>query len=296
MKKWQGKSRGTLLGYRIFIFTIKFLGVRMAYFVLLFVATYYFLFLIKNNRVTFYYFHQRLGYSKLKAIFSIWKNYYTFGQILIDKMAILLGMENNFSFEFDGIEILKQMLAEKKGGILISAHIGNFETAPHFFSKIDVDFQINIVTTDREHSKIKDYLASVSSEKSKAKFIIVKDDLSHIFEINKSLENNELICFTGDRFFEGTKSFRANFLGKEAQFPMGPFLIASRLKAPVAFVYVMKERRLHYHLYARRANVMKHNPQELLLSYTQNLEQMVGLYPLQWFNYFEFWEQGNSEN
>jgi predicted LPLAT superfamily acyltransferase len=55
------------------------------------------------------------------------------------------------------------------------------------------------------------------------------------------LANNELVCFTGDRYFEGTKSLSEKILGEEAHFPVGPFLIASRLKVPVVFVYVMKE-------------------------------------------------------
>ncbi|MDO5608925.1 MAG: lipid A biosynthesis acyltransferase [Capnocytophaga sp.] len=289
MKKWDGKSRGTLLGYKIFVFTIKNIGVRAAYSVLLLVATYYFLFAKKSHQVTYYYFRKRLGYSKLKSRISVWKSYYIFGQVLIDKTAISAGLKDCFTFEFDGIGILKQMLAEKKGGVLISAHIGNFETAEHFFSEIDLDFQINIVTTDQEHSVIKAYLESISTHKPTTKFILVKEDMSHIFEINKALADNELICFTGDRYFEGSKSLQAPLLGGEALFPAGPFLIASRLKVPVVFVYVMKEPKLHYHLYARRAETKHRDSQALLESYTQNLEKMLRKYPLQWFNYFDFW-------
>ena len=67
MSKWDGKSKGSVLGYQIFVFCIKHLGVRTAYFMLYFVAAYYFLFLKKSNRVIFYYFHKRLGYSRFKA-------------------------------------------------------------------------------------------------------------------------------------------------------------------------------------------------------------------------------------
>ena len=113
----------------------------------------------------------------------VFKSYYTFGQTIIDKISISAGMRNKFTYEFDGIEILKKLLAEKKGGVLISAHVGNFEIAEHFFGDIDLDFQINLVTTDLEHSAIKNYLESVT-QKPTVKFIIIKDDLSHIFEIN----------------------------------------------------------------------------------------------------------------
>jgi predicted LPLAT superfamily acyltransferase len=288
MSQWDGKSKGTVLGYRIFVFLIQKAGVKSAYFLLYFVASYYFLFLKKSNRAIFYYFRNRLNYTYFQSKKMVFKSYYTFGQTIIDKVSISAGMRNKFTYEFDGIEILKNLLSEKKGGVLISAHTGNFEIAEHFFGDIDLDFQINLVTTDLEHSAIKNYLESVT-QKSAVKFIIIKDDLSHIFEINAALANNELVCFTGDRYFEGTKSLSENILGKEAHFPAGPFLIASRLKVPVVFVYVMKEPNLHYHLYAREATVKHRDEKGLLKEYVKSVEKIVQKYPLQWFNYFDFW-------
>lgn len=290
MSKWDGKSRGTLLGYKIFVFCIRKLGIKASYFVLYFVASYYFLFLKKSNKSTFYYFHKRLGYSYWKAKKMVFKSYFTFGQTIIDKTAITAGLRDKFTYEFDGVEILKNLLAQKRGGVLISAHIGNFEIAEYFFAEIDLDCQINLVTTDLEHSVIKEYLESVAIKDSSIKFIIVKEDLSHIFEINNALANNELICFTGDRYFEGVKHLTAPLLGEEANFPAGPFLIASRLKVPVVFVYVMKEPNLHYHLYARESQSKHRDEKGLLNSYIESVEGMLQKYPLQWFNYFDFWK------
>ncbi|TDE31704.1 MULTISPECIES: lipid A biosynthesis acyltransferase [Flavobacterium] len=290
MSQWEGKSKGTLLGYKIFVFFIKKVGIQSAYFILYFVATYYFLFLKKSNRAVFYYFKERLGYSYLKSKQMVFRSYYTFGQTIIDKISISAGMRNKFTYEFDGIEILKKLLSEKKGGVLISAHIGNFEIAEHFFGEIDIDFQINLVTTDLEHTTIKNYLESIT-KKSNIKFIIIKEDLSHIYEINAALAKNELICFTGDRYFEGVKSLSENLLGEEANFPAGPFLIASRLKVPVVFVYVMKEANLHYHLYAREAQVKHRDEKGVLKAYVASVESMLEKYPLQWFNYFDFWNK-----
>lgn len=289
MSEWDGKSKGNLLGYKIFVFCIKNFGIRTSYLVLYLVASYYFLFLKKTNRVTFYYFHKRLGYSRAKARKMVFSSYYTFGQTLIDKTAISAGMRDRFTYEFDGIEKLRELLANKQGGVLISAHIGNFEIAEYFLSDLDDNFQINLVTSDMEHRMIKDYLESISS-KSSVKFIIIKEDLSHIYEINAALARNELICLTGDRYMEGIKHITEPFLGEEANFPAGPFLIASRLKVPVVFVYVMKEANLHYHLYARQAEVKHRDEKALLRNYIASLESMLNRYPLQWFNYFDFWQ------
>ena len=290
MSQWDGKSKGTLLGYKIFVFCIKKLGIKAAYSVLVFVAFYYFLFQTKSNQATFYYFRHRLKYSYLKSKAMVYKSYFIFGQTLIDKTAISAGLRDKFTYEFDGVELLHQLLAEKKGGVLISAHVGNFEIAEHFFGEIDLDCQINLVTSDGEHSAIKEYLESVTKKPS-VKFIIVRDDLSHIFEINNALSKNELICFTGDRYMDGAKLMTESLLGEDAHFPAGPFLIASRLKVPVVFVYVMKEPNLHYHLYARTANVKQRDEKGLLKAYTESVESMLQKYPMQWFNYFHFWHK-----
>ncbi|MBV8325841.1 lipid A biosynthesis acyltransferase [Chryseobacterium sp.] len=291
MNKWKGKSKGTVLGYRIFVWCIRNIGIRNSYVVLYFVATYYVLFQKKSNRYILYYFQKRLTYDYWKARRSIFSSYFTFGKVLIDKTAISAGLREKYTYEFDGIENLRNLLAAKKGGVLISAHIGNFEIAEHFFADIDFDCQINLVTTDQEVTVIKEYLESVAVKESNIKFIYVKEDMSHIFEINQALANNELICFTGDRYFEGSKYLEAELLGKTAKFPAGPFLIASRLGVPVVYVYVMKENNLHYHLYARIAqNIKNRDSQGLLHSYVQNLETMVKKYPFQWFNYFDFWD------
>lgn len=293
MAKWDGKSRGTVLGYKIFVFFIKKVGIQSAYLILYFVAGYYFLFLKKSNRAIFYYFKERLGYPFWKAKRMVYKSYYTFGQTIIDKIAISAGLRSKFTYEFDGVELLYKLLEDKKGGVLISAHMGNFEIAEHFLGELSADFRINLVTTDLEHSAIKNYLETIT-KKSKIQFIILREDLSQIFEINAALARNELVCFTGDRYFEGVKALNEELLGKEANFPAGPFLIASRLKVPVVFVYVMKEPNLHYHLFAREAEVKHRDEKGLLKEYTSSVETMIGNYPLQWFNYFDFWNALNE--
>ena len=288
MAQWEGKSKGLVLGYRIFIFFIKNIGIRAAYLLLVPVSLYFFIFAPKGSKTSFYFFHKRLGFSKLKSFFKAYKNIFVFGQTLIDKVAISSGLNNRFTYDHDGGEAIKKLLKEKKGGILISAHVGNFEIAEYFFSEVDINSQINLVTTDNERRAIKEYLESVSI-KSKIKFIVIEPDMSHIFKINNALSNNELICFTGDRYFEGNKTLSENLLGKEAKFPAGPFLLGSRIKAPVIFVYVMKEDNKHYHLFARVAKFKNRDAHDLLKKYTESIEDMLKKYPYQWFNYFDFW-------
>ncbi len=290
MSQWDGKSKGKVLGYKIFIFFIQKLGIKSAYFILYFVSFYYLLFSVQGTKANLNYFHKRLGFSKLRSFLKVYKSNFIFGQTIIDKVAISFGLGNKFTYNHDGGEVIKELLKNKKGGILISAHVGNFEIAEYFFSEIDEFSQINLVTTDNEHRAIKDYLESISI-KSSIKFIIIKEDMSHIFSINNALNNNELICITGDRYFEGSKILSEELLGKKANFPAGPFLLGSRLKVPVIFVYVMRETNKHYHLYAIEAKFKHKDAQDLLKKYTESIEKILQKYPYQWFNYFDFWNE-----
>ncbi len=299
MSQWDGKSKGTLLGYRIFVTIIKKLGVRAAYGLLVPVAFYYVVAYPRTTQAMFSYYRERQGFSLWRSLTSLYRIYYVFGQVLIDKFAIFAGLRDRFTFDFDGIDVLQQMLAEKKGGILISGHIGNFEIADRFFADIDLQQQIHIVAADQERSVIKEYLGSIAQDSTNIHFIYIKEDMSHIFEISAALSRNELICLTGDRYFTNSKTMQAPLLGEDALFPAGTFMIASRLQAPVAFVYVMKEPNLHYHLYTRRAPAFKHrDAQAVLETYTESMEQMLKKYPHQWFNFFDFWkkEEPNSKD
>ena len=290
MAEWSGQSKGSLLGYRIFAFSIRKLGLRFSYFILYFVALYYFLFSWKSSKSISKYFRDRLKYSRFKTLISVYESYYIFGQTLIDRIAISSGMKDKFTYEFDGVEKIRETLEKGNGGVLISAHIGNFEISEYFFDDFDENMYINLVTTDLEREKIKNYLEGLSI-KSRAKYILIKDDMSHIFGFNKALSENEFICMTGDRYVDGSKFLEIDFLGETARFPAGPFLIGSKLKVPVLFVYVMKESTFHYHLYAREAEVDYKNERIVLESYRDNITSMIEKYPLQWFNYFDFWSK-----
>jgi len=288
MAEWEGKSKGTVAGYKIFIFLIKNAGLNAAYFLLAFVSFYYFIFNRKQTKVIYNYFREKHHQGFFQSLINTYRNNFVFGQTIVDKVAIAAGLEHKFTYEFDGIENIHQLAKDDSAGIMISAHVGNFELAQHFMHGFEK--KIHLVTTDEEREAIKSLLDNVMA-KPKVEFIIVNEDLSHIFEINKVIEEKEMICFTGDRFFPNTKTLENEFLGEKAKFPAGTFLISSRLSTPVLFVYVMRERNRHYHLYARKAEFKNRDAHSLLEAYTQSIEKILEKYPLQWFNYYDFWQK-----
>ena len=292
MTSWQGKSKGTPLGYRIFVWVLKTFGVLPAYFLLRFVVLYYFFFSYKASRQIYSLYRRKLGYSRATSLNKLYKNYYLLGQGIIDKVVLMSGIKNNFSFDFDGEENLLNIAAMQKGGILLSAHLGNWDVAGHLFTRLHT--RINIVMYDGEHEKIKEYLEGVTGKRN-VNIIVIKNDLSHIYAISDAFAKNELVCMHADRFIEGNKTLTTRFLGEEARFPMGPFLLASKFKVPVSFVFAVKESKLHYHLFA--SPVIDYTGiskdalmQQMLNDFAAEMEYKTKKYPEQWFNYYDFWE------
>ncbi|MFD2885650.1 LpxL/LpxP family acyltransferase [Chitinophaga cymbidii] len=223
---------------------------------------------------------------------SVYRNYYVFGQTLIDKIVVMAGIPNRFTFHFDGEENLHQMVAGGRGGILLSAHLGNWEVAGHLFTRLQT--RINIVMFDGEHQRIKDYLAGITGGRH-VNVIVLKDDLSHIYAIHDALSKQELVCMHADRFMEGNKTADMSFLGETARFPIGPFLLASTFRVPVSLVFAFKETSRHYHLYATEPKVYQGAKQggleQSMQDFVTVMEEKVKLYPLQWFNYYDFWSK-----
>ncbi len=185
------------------------------------------------------------------------------------------------------------MVALGKGGILLSGHIGNWEIAGHLLNRLNT--KINIVMFDGEHQQIKAYLSSVTGERN-VHVIVIKNDLSHIYEISDAFKNNELVCIHSDRFIEGNKTMKTDFLGEEALFPAGPFILASTFKIPVSFVFALKESPLHYHFFASeikdyRQLGKENGPKKMLTDFAAEMEIKVKQYPEQWYNYYNFWQQ-----
>ncbi len=292
--EWQKKSKGGMWGYRFFIFILRKLGLSFTYFFLRIVVVYYFFFSPKAFKPIFFYFNNIIKYSKIKSLFKVYRSFVLLGEIMIDKMASLFGLNNKFTYNFDGEENLVKLIDENKGGILIGAHVGNWEIASHQLNRFKG--KINLLMLDAEQKKVNKLLSNISVHyPDNVNMIVVKDDFTHIYEVSKALQNNEIVCIHGDRFLKDSKTEKVNFMDRIASFSAGPFILAAKFKVPVCYFYGMKESKKHYHLYAFTSKVdttkyTKNLPIEMLSEYVQNLEQIVRKYPDQWFNYFHFWE------
>src|SRR4051812_12521223 len=90
---WEGRSRGSASGYKIFIALLKHGGLSPAYALLHFVTIYYRVFVPAATRPLRYLYEKRLGFTRREASGLIKKNIIIFGQTLIDKIAVLSGTQ-----------------------------------------------------------------------------------------------------------------------------------------------------------------------------------------------------------
>ncbi|WP_350004923.1 lysophospholipid acyltransferase family protein, partial [Phocaeicola dorei] len=175
---------------------------------------------------------------------------------------------------------------------MIGAHVGNWEIGAPFFDEYGK--KINIVMFDAEHERIKEILEKNASTRDYKIIPVNEDNLTHVFRITEALERKEYVCFQGDRYLNKEKLLSSPFMGKEAEFPMGPFLLASKMRVPVVFYFAMREAKKNYRFHFFIAEAVVHTKekrveQALLEQYTQTLEKIIRQYPEQWFNYYPFW-------
>lgn len=284
MSEWKGKTRGGIGGYKIFVFLIKHLGVNSAYFILIFVSGYFVIAAPKATRSIYTYLRKIHHFNKFKSAVGVFRTFYVFGQTLIDRLAIGSGQKSKFEYKFNGRENLEELSA--KGGIILSAHLGNWEVAGFLLG--DINSTTNILMYQAEHEKIKAFLENVITE-YQMNVIPIQEDLSHIFKLSGVLANKEVVCIHGDRFMDGSRVVKKKFLGHDADFPLGPFRIACSLKAPTTMAYAFREKGRTYQLSASEIIEPTNDPNLLLDKYIELLETKMRMYPYQWFNFYDFW-------
>ena len=293
---WKGRSRGGKAGYEIFIFLIRHFGVKTAYLLLLLVSLYFIPAAPASTVSIWRYARRILGYGRCRSALFIFRNYYSFGQSIIDRVAVSSGLAGRFQYRFEGRDVLQDALKSGKGTVIIGAHFGNWAAGEHFFREYRQ--KLNLVMFDNEHSDIKEVLEKNRDPLSSFKIIPVnKDGLEHVFLITEALNRGELVCFLGDRYVNDEKLLEHSLMGRSAKFPPGPFILASRLNVPAVFYFATRERRMTYRFRFVRVEVpnMKKNAENAVLEqFAGTLEEEMRRHPEQWYNYYDFWDLGKS--
>jgi predicted LPLAT superfamily acyltransferase len=289
-----GQLRGGRWGIWFFITALRVLGLRLTY-VLTVPCAVYFSFASPDVPATMD-FHRRV-FGELpwwKRRWLVFKHFLSFGLAIIDRTAILAGRTKEYSFSFDGEHHVHKALAEGRGVLLLTAHIGNWEAAGQLLARLDVT--INVTGFDNETTEIRSLLAQ--SSKAKFRLLPLTGSPTDAIPLVAALRRGEIVAMLGDRHY-GSPSASAPFFGGTAAFPIGAYVLAAIANAPLVTVFNLREPGGHYRFFgfpAQHPKMPPHDQRDAYLKkcaaeFAQNLEMILKRDPLQWYNFYPFWEQ-----
>lgn len=290
-KEWTGTTFGNGWMHKWLIRILRCVDVRILYaFTSVFIVP---VCLILNDScgIIYRYFRQRHGYGRLRAAWKTYINHCLFSQVVIDKFAMYAGKE--FHVDIEGYDNYLHLARQKEGFVQLSSHIGNYEIAGYTLVADEKPF--NALVFFGEKQSVMNSRQQMFTD-TNIKMIPVSNDISHLFLINQALENGETVSMPADRIFGSQKVIKVPFLGKTADFPLGPFSVATMRGLDVLAVNVMKTSSRAYKIYIKPLPYTKDAPrkqqmQELATAYVAELEKMMSLYPTQWYNFFDFWKE-----
>jgi predicted LPLAT superfamily acyltransferase len=289
---WDGKSRGSSTGTRIFIRIISVVGPFPAYVLCIFVSLYYAFFDAKGG-AALRSFRSHLG--RTTTVWHLFRHFFAFGMSLIDRYAFLTGRHRWFRFESFREDVMAQAAAKGVGAILLGAHIGNWEIAGNILPQ-KLNFPIYCVMLDAEDGDVREMFRKALDARKTTVIPVGPDGLDFVFRVRDALSHNGIVCMHGDRDM-GAKGQKHNFLGEDVVFPMGPFAIAAATCAPIVPIMVTK-RGLRTYVFKAYAPILfegitRENRDKYIFTamerYVGILEQVVKERPYEWFNFYDYW-------
>lgn len=297
-KTWDGRSRGGVWLFRICAFLVPHAGTLGARLGSYLIATGFLLVAGRHQFGSLDYFRRldpRTG--TLVLWMRTWRRYASFGRILCDRFQAWLN-QDRFRFVYGDPDLLRRTVTGNRGVILLAAHLGNWELSGFRLTRMATAV-VNLVMVRGDDGPIQDFV-DARMRQSNVRVIDPRDPLGASLAIHTALKNGEVVCMLGDRVFGEQPWCHVDFLGGKARFPLGPFHAAAITGAPIVVCFLMKRGDRDYFLYIdppwHIPNPGRGPQRRLTLEaaaqrWARRLECQVRRYPMQWHNFYEFWER-----
>ena len=295
------KERGSRWGLAFTAWVHRYLGRWLALPLVPLIVTYFFLTGRTARQATRGYlerlFHFTNGQSPRPNVWNTYRVFLAFGFSAHDKLTAWLDPRLITRLDFPGIDLMREARESGQGALIIGGHLGNLE----------------IMRAVAARYGFKGFHAVVHFAHA-AKFTgVIKDaapdsaqDLIHVsnfgpetaMRLREIIDRGECVVIVGNRtpVSENLQTVTADFLGAPAQFPRGPFILAAALECPVYLFFCMRHEggyKVMAEKFADRVLLPRARRAEELATlarrYAQCLEQLCIAHPLQWFNFFDFW-------
>ncbi|MDF7823370.1 hypothetical protein P4B35_05050 [Pontiellaceae bacterium B12227] len=287
------RQRGNALGIWFFKSLMQLFGLRGAYALLYPVCLYYAIFDRAAVRSAVPYISRR--FPERSGFRQWWTAYLLFvsqGKNLIDRHALIAGAVE-FDTAIDGYEQLETFSHDQQGFILLTSHVGNWQTVMHSLEKLDRT--VHLLMKPEMNPAIRDAV-QVDSEESRIRIISPDQEMGGVLAVMDALGNGDIVAIMGDRSY-GADSVPVEFLGSTVHFPYSAFHIAASAHCPVVVLLSSKVGGGAYSV--NMAEVLwpklerRRDRKEQLAEWVQKYADILGNYlldhPLQYFIFHDIW-------
>ena len=309
-KHWSKmQERGTYLGMQVLLFVYRLFG-RKILSVLLYPVVVYLYFSGGASRQASQDFFQRIAkrkkwleYKSNQANHRIGiKHFYSFAQSAFDKIDAWSGQISSEKIIYSNDYPMRELNKKKQGAIFIGSHLGNLEVC-RALGHGSLTSRINVLVFTQHAVDFNRMLKKINpnSNVDLIQATQVSADLAIL--LKDRIDNGEILVIAGDRTSVTAKGrvVYTDFLGEEAPFSQGPFILASIMDCPVYFLFCLKEGSCYRVIFELVAKTLKFSRkerqtalEEVIKRYANRLEHYCVQYPFQWFNFFDFWQKDHD--
>ena len=297
-------ERGSLLGMQIMLTSYRLLG-RRGFSLLLYPVIGYFWLTGRAQRQASQAYLVRLerfasaqGVALPAEPRSSFRHFLRFGEAALDKLAGWRGDITEQEVELVGAEHYQAAINSGQGVLLLGSHLGDLELCRALGSRKQ-GLRINALVFTRHAARFNALLKQINPDSHLNLIQVQELGADTAILLKEKLERGEWVVIVGDRT-SVTREKRviwADFLGAPAPFPLGPFVLSSVLGCPVYLMFGLKEQgrfRVHFEPFADGQPLPRQGRQEILASrvqaYADRLQHHCLRAPLDWFNFFDFWQ------
>jgi predicted LPLAT superfamily acyltransferase len=303
-------ERGSMWGMRLTSWCFRTFGRRISSPLVHAVVGYFFLTDRRGRRASLAYLnriYRRDGgatRAKPPTLWDSFLHYREFALAIVDRLAIWFGRTDEFDFELRGTEVVDRLAEDGRGALLIGAHLGSFDALRLIARR--KRFVVNVLMFTAHADRINTIFRELSPDVDARVIQVAPGSIGPVFEVRRCLERGELVAVLADRMEPGDqdRSSRVPLLGSPVDLPQAPFLLAQLLGYPALLILAMREGPGRYTVFAEqlaegvalpRARAEREKAVgELLTAYAQRLEHYIERYPLQWFNFYDYWGDEDS--
>ncbi|MEZ6971742.1 MULTISPECIES: glycosyltransferase [unclassified Aeromonas] len=297
-------ERGSLLGMQIMLASYRLLG-RRGFSLLLYPVIGYFWLTGRAQREASQAYLARLeAFASAQGVAlpaeprSSFRHFLRFGEAALDKLAGWRGDITEQQVELVGAEHYQAAINSGKGVLLLGSHLGDLELCRALGSRKQ-GLRINALVFTRHAARFNALLKQINPDSHLNLIQVQELGADTAILLKEKLEQGEWVVIVGDRT-SVTREKRviwADFLGAPAPFPLGPFVLSSVLGCSVYLMFGLKEQgrfRVHFEPFADGQPLPRQGRQQILASrvqaYADRLQHHCLRAPLDWFNFFDFWQ------